>query len=386
MTGPALAVVVLVVAARFLVPLAIPRRPVPALLAALVLDAVDQTIFQAVGADFDGYQGYDKALDVYYLAVAYASTLRNWAPGMAFRTARFLWYYRLVGVAAFELTGARPLLLLFPNTFEYFFLAYELVRTRCDPRRLTDRQVLALAGGIWVLIKLPQEWWIHIAQLDVTDVLAAQPQLVPLLIIAAALAGAGLVVWMRMRPPPRDWALTTRVDTHLPPVDRVGAARTLPLTSRAFLSMVGEKILLVSLVVVIFAQVLPDLRATPTQILLSTLTLIVANAVCSQLLARRGATWRSTLAQFVAMAVLNAAIIIALRLLPGSSGASFELGSSLFFSLLLTLLITLYDRFSTIRGERATRLDESSVGPASRVGTVDAGSRTRPTGPEDGSP
>ena len=60
MTPLAVAVVALVVAARFLVPLAIPRRPVPALLAALVLDAVDQTIFQAVGADFDGYQGYDK--------------------------------------------------------------------------------------------------------------------------------------------------------------------------------------------------------------------------------------------------------------------------------------------------------------------------------------
>ena len=269
-------------------------------------------------------------------------------------------------MAAFELTGARPLLLLFPNTFEYFFLAYELARTRCDPRRLTDRQVLALAGGIWVLIKLPQEWWIHIAQLDVTDILAAQPQLVRVLIIVAALVAAGLVAWVRMRPPPRDWALTTRVDTHLPPALSVGAARTLPLLSRAFLLMVGEKILLVSLVVIIFAQVLPDLRATPTQIVLSTLTLIVVNAVCSQLLARRGATWRSTLAQFVAMAALNAAIIVALRLLPGRSGAAFELGSSLFFSLLLTLLITLYDRYSTIRGERATRIGAAPVGQAGR--------------------
>ena len=40
--------------------------------------------FQTVGADFDGYQSYDKALDVHYLAIAYASTLRNWTGGLAF--------------------------------------------------------------------------------------------------------------------------------------------------------------------------------------------------------------------------------------------------------------------------------------------------------------
>ena len=36
----------LVVASRFVVPLAIPRFPLPAIVAALVIDAADQTIFQ----------------------------------------------------------------------------------------------------------------------------------------------------------------------------------------------------------------------------------------------------------------------------------------------------------------------------------------------------
>ena len=68
----------LVIGARFLVPLLIPRFPLPALLTALVLDGVDQTIFQTLGYDPPGYQGYDKAMDVYYLSIAYLSTLRNW--------------------------------------------------------------------------------------------------------------------------------------------------------------------------------------------------------------------------------------------------------------------------------------------------------------------
>ena len=82
-----------------------------------------------------GYQGYDKAMDVFYLAIAYLATLRNWLSLPAFRVGRFLYFYRLVGVVAFELTQVRALLLVFPNTFEYFFIAYEAVRSRWSPLR-----------------------------------------------------------------------------------------------------------------------------------------------------------------------------------------------------------------------------------------------------------
>ena len=63
---------------RFLLPLLIPRFPLPAIIACLVLDAADQTIFQAFGFDPPGYQSYDKAMDIFYLAIAYLATMRNW--------------------------------------------------------------------------------------------------------------------------------------------------------------------------------------------------------------------------------------------------------------------------------------------------------------------
>ena len=54
-----------VVAARVLVPLAVFRFPLPAMLAALVIDGLDQTIFQTFTTlPLEGYQSYDKALDV----------------------------------------------------------------------------------------------------------------------------------------------------------------------------------------------------------------------------------------------------------------------------------------------------------------------------------
>ena len=81
-------VVVLVVGGRLGLPLLIPYFPVPALLSCLILDSIDQSIFQQFPAiPLDGYQSYDKALDVYYLSVAYLSTLRNWSNQGAFRMA-----------------------------------------------------------------------------------------------------------------------------------------------------------------------------------------------------------------------------------------------------------------------------------------------------------
>jgi hypothetical protein len=133
-----------VVFGRFLLPLLIPAYPLPALIACLLLDSADQTIFQAFGYDPPGYQGYDKAMDVYYLAIAYITTLRNWDSVAAFAVGRFLYFYRLIGVLAFELAQLRALLLVFPNTFEYFFIAYEGVRSRWDPRRWGPR-----CGSAW---------------------------------------------------------------------------------------------------------------------------------------------------------------------------------------------------------------------------------------------
>ena len=159
-----------VVSARFFLPLLIFRFPLPAIIACLVLDAADQTIFQNnTNLDLTGYQSYDKALDVFYLAIAYLSTLRNWAAPFAAKTAMFLWYYRLVGVVLFEITQERAVLIIFPNTFEYFFIFYESVRLFWDPRRMSPKLLVGATAFIWIFIKLPQEWWIHIAQLDFTD-------------------------------------------------------------------------------------------------------------------------------------------------------------------------------------------------------------------------
>ena len=278
-----------VVGSRFLVPLLIPRFPLPAVLASLVIDGVDQSVFQAFGHNPPGYQGYDKAMDVYYLAIAYLSTLRNWTSGSAFRVGQFLYFYRLVGVAAFELTQWRPLLLIFPNTFEYFFIAYEVVRARRDPFRYSMRFWVVTAAAIWIFVKLPQEWWIHIAQLDFTDQLALHPALGPAIVLL--LVAAAAVFWWLVRPrlSAPDWSLRVAADP-LPEAAVTWQQRAawLAVHGRVLSAATLEKVVLVGLISVIYAQVLPGLKATVTGLFVGLTVVVVLNAALSLGVARGG--------------------------------------------------------------------------------------------------
>src|SRR5712672_2219655 len=167
--SPALIVFSVVVATRFILPLWIPRFPLPAILGCLVVDAIDQPIFQTfTHVDLSNYQAYDKALDIFYLSIAMLTMYRNWKSRPAVQVGRALFYLRLVGVLAFETTGWRWLLFLLPNAFEYYFIFYEAIRSRWTPTRLRAHFYIVSAAVIWIL-KLPQEYWIHIAKLDVTD-------------------------------------------------------------------------------------------------------------------------------------------------------------------------------------------------------------------------
>jgi hypothetical protein len=364
-----LAIFLIVVGARFLIPLAIPRFPLPAVVAAMLLDAADQTIFQKFTNLQDtpekvaGYQGYDKAMDIYYLVIAYLSTMRNWTNLTAFQASRFLIYYRLIGVAAYELTHVRALLLIFPNTFEYFFIWYESVASRWNPLRMAPKLVLGAMAAIWIFIKLPQEYWIHIAKLDTTEAIQAHPW--SLAVIAVALVALLVATrWVLTHKVPKpDWKATFAVDARPGKVspEQVAAARA-GMKGGIFSAELGEKIVLMSLVSVIFGQIMPGLDITATQMAISIAILVVANTLISELLFRSGAPWVKGYRQAIAMVGVNIAGVLALEVvqrLVGRDSGEFRLGPALFFVLLLALMIAMYDRYRPIH--LARRMDAAVV-------------------------
>jgi hypothetical protein len=348
---PVVVVFVAVVGARFLLPLTIPRWPLPGILACLVLDGVDQTIFQSFGYDPPGYQGYDKAMDVYYLAIAYLATLRNWSSGPAYVVGRALYFYRLVGVVAFELAQMRSLLLVFPNTFEYYFIAYEAIRARWNPLRLLLAGWVVVAALIWVVVKLPQEYWIHVAQLDLTDVLGEYAWAPPLL-VGLLLAIAGLW-WFVVRPrtPAPDWPTRIAADP-LPTEMDEAAERTAWHVEhgKVWSYATFEKVALVSLLTVVFAQTVPGVDASHLEVAIGTGAFVVVNAAISLAAARRSITIESAAMVFAARLGINVALVLVSRLLLGAG--DINLSASIFFVVLLALLTSLHDRWLPVRSSR----------------------------------
>ena len=345
-------VFVAVVGARFLVPLLIPRFPLPAILAALVLDGVDQTIFQAFGHDPPQYQGYDKAMDVYYLAIAYLSTMRNWTSRPAVQVARFLYFYRLVGVVAFELSDWRPLLLIFPNTFEYFFIAYEVIRLRWDPARFGLRFWIVLAAVIWVFVKLPQEWWIHIAQLDVTDMMAAHAWIAPTLVVV--LIALTALFWFVVRPrlPAYDHGWRIAADPLPEDIDEAAERdRWVAAHGRLWSTGTLEKVVLMGFLWIIYAQVLPGVRASTAQLFLGVAVFVVVNAAFSLGVARRTRSLESTVAAFGARVVLNVVLVVLAGWLLGGE-EDLNRANALFFVFLLSLITLLDDRYRPVHEAR----------------------------------
>jgi hypothetical protein len=357
----------IVAVARFLLALTIPRYPIPGILASLLLDAADQTLFQQfTNLDLAGYQGYDKALDIFYLTIAYISTLRNWANHFAFRVSRFLFYWRLVGVALFEITHLRPLLLIFPNTFEYFFIFYEAYRLRWEPREMSRKLVIGAAAAIWIVIKLPQEWWIHIGQLDTTDfvkssifdvstdtawreIVRTWPGVFLALAVVVVLLVAAVSWFLRRRLRPADRKLAFDADAYQPvftseQVREAVASEAGRVVDTALL----EKIVLVSLVSLCFSKVLPGVQAGDLQLIVSAALVVLVNTALSHWLARRGFGWAFTLGQFVALFVVNSGLMLAHALLEFGLGKSISVANALFFVLLLTLLVTLFDRYRQV--------------------------------------
>ena len=286
------AVVALVVGARFLLPFLIPFYPLPGSIACMLLDAIDQSIFQQFPEiPLDGYQSYDKALDIYYLSIMYTATLRNWTNLRAYGMARFLYFYRLVGDLLFELTGLRWLLFVFANTFEYFWDFCEAVRLRWNTARMGKWTVIIATALIWIFIKLPQEWWIHIAQLDMTDFIKEQLFGVsadatwaeaisnrPMIVVAAVVIVVALVVlawWIITRKaPPADHRLRIKADPLPAELQGPELYQRARVEQRLFDRVLAEKLVLLVLVTVIFAQIMVGLEVSNIQ--------------------RRGSSWRSS--------------------------------------------------------------------------------------------
>jgi hypothetical protein len=223
--------------------------------------------------------------------------------------------------------------------------------------------LLGVTAFIWIVIKLPQEWWIHVAQLDTTDVIkevifgvsvdtswldaiAARPWVV--VVVAVVLAALAVGTWWLFANvlPPADRPVTLDADAEeARPVrpTRMMAVRE-QLATNLWDRQLLEKVVLVSLVSIIFAQML-GVAAGPLAVVAGLSLVIVVNAAVSDWMVRRGRRWVTPLGQFGTMLLLNLAIYVLFVVAGRLAGIELALDRAAFFLLLMSLLVTLYDRY-----------------------------------------
>jgi len=139
------------------------RWPLAGGIVAILVDLSDLLLRDTL--DLGGipdYQSFDKWLDQVYLGCFLVVALR-WQ-GVERAVAVGLYVFRMVGFLAFEVTGDRGLLLLFPNVFESWFIAVAAIH-HWRPGLTWRPAVLAVVLVGLTAVKEVQEWALHGARL-----------------------------------------------------------------------------------------------------------------------------------------------------------------------------------------------------------------------------
>ncbi|MFO7916322.1 MAG: hypothetical protein R6U43_11620 [Candidatus Krumholzibacteriales bacterium] len=347
---------------RFILPLFIPKYPIPAILLCLLMDAADMAVLQTfTGMDMAGYQSYDKALDIFYLSIAMLTTLRNWKNFEAVVIARILFYIRLGGVLIFELTGYRLFLVLFPNVFEYFFILYEGIRLYWIPNHFKRRSLLKAVLIIWVLIKFPQEYWLHMARLDVTDLIRDRVINSPMnrvlgeglshLIAFAATVVVIVAFFMILRriAGPREHPLTLSSEPLPVDIDEARErARHILNDWKIFDLHLVEKVLLVGFISVIFSQMLPGMNIRSIHLFAGLAVFVLFNTFLRFQYSRGGRKVESAVLSFIILGLINGVLAFFAQSLIKRGFLNLPGTRLLFFLLLMTLIVTLYDRWRPV--------------------------------------
>ena len=193
---------------------------------------------------------------------------------------------------------------------------------------------------IWVFFKLPQEWWIHVAQIDTTDLIADKPWVGGLIAVGVIVVLA--VFWFVVLPrlDPYDHPFRLRADPVPPELDRAGLAAD-RAWGKIFDLALLEKFVLVLLLSWIFALILPGVHTSGVGLAVAIGAVVVINTSVGQFAARLGLGLPSAVVEFILLAVLNAGLVFVgeLILRRDLRGAP-----ALFFVLLVTLIVVAYDR------------------------------------------
>jgi hypothetical protein len=131
--------------------------------------------------------------------------------------------------------------------------------------------------------------------------------------------------------------------------------------ARVWSAVTLEKVVLVGLLSVIFAQLLPGLRSTNLELFVGLGAFVVINAALTVWAARSGRSVDSLVIAFAVRVAVNFGLVLAAELLLTRGTGDLNADAALFFVVLLSLLTTMHDGFRPVYEVRAdSRAREAS--------------------------
>ena len=222
---------------------------------------------------------------------------------------------------------------------------------------------IGVAAFIWIVIKLPQEYWIHVAQLDFTEALENNPWFGPLIVGLIILAAGAFWIWGRPRLLPADHALRFAADPLPAEMDTAAKQIRDYAAQGSVMSMATlEKVVLLGLLSVIFSQTLPGVRSSNIELFIGIAAVVVINAAATLALAGREVSVESTVLAFGARMLGNVALVgLAAWLLPLGQDGDINVFATLYFLTMISLLTTFHDRWSPVHRSRVAALAATST-------------------------
>lgn len=129
---------------------------------ALVVDFFDLNLLYILAPNsLENYQIWDKLLDLTYLSTE-AYIALSWKNKLVSRIALVLFIYRLIGIITFEIFQQKPILVMFPNVFEPFYLIYLLHLYIFKKDFFKSLKLIGSIVFMITILKLGHEYLLHI--------------------------------------------------------------------------------------------------------------------------------------------------------------------------------------------------------------------------------
>lgn len=141
--------------------------PLQAIILSFFLDVIDIEFASYKVLTLPEYERYDKALDSWWYINIMAYSWFYLTNYKYLLLALFI--FRIIGEIIFFVKNNRRVFFLFPNFFESIFFLIFFSSNFNQLNFLIDKNYFFISLLTVVIIKIFQEWWIHIAQISIPE-------------------------------------------------------------------------------------------------------------------------------------------------------------------------------------------------------------------------